>query len=403
MTVTGSRLQVHPRYSIRSVSLPPTVAEYFAGIGLVRMGLESRGWSVVFANDISHKKFEMYNAFYPDADQHYVVGDVYDLEAAGIPTTTLATCSFPCIDLSVAGNRNGIHGRHSSVFWGFVRVLTAQGAAAPPIVLVENVPGWLYSNKGEDFRLTVQSLNDLGYLCDVFTLDALRFVPQSRLRVFLVGTRLPVSQQNLPSRWDRPSSLMPEVLRSALLATEDLGWFKLALPDPPSLLRHGLSNLVEKLPDSDPRWWAEEEVKRHFAMMSPSHQGYVQGLVASETAVFRTFYRRKRTAGQRAEVRSDDVAGCLRTAVGGSGKQFLVCAGQGRLMMRTMTAREYARLQGVPDSYPISVDGVQALTGFGDAVCVPAISWIAEHALNPLVTSYLPGVRLEQQMQCLTI
>jgi DNA (cytosine-5)-methyltransferase 1 len=49
-----------------------------------------------------------------------------------------------------------------------------------------------------------------------------------------------------------------------------------------------------------------------------------------------------------------------------------------------MTPREYARLQGVPDEYPITTNGVQALTGFGDAVCVPAISWIAENILNPL-------------------
>jgi len=50
-----------------------------------------------------------------------------------------------------------------------------------------------------------------------------------------------------------------------------------------------------------------------------------------------------------------------------------------------MTPREYARLQGVPDKYPIKINGVQALTGFGDAVCVPVISWIARNVLNPLV------------------
>jgi DNA (cytosine-5)-methyltransferase 1 len=52
--------------------------------------------------------------------------------------------------------------------------------------------------------------------------------------------------------------------------------------------------------------------------------------------------------------------------------------------MRTLTEREYARLQGVPDSYRIGTKGVQALTGFGDAVCVPAINWIAENILNPM-------------------
>ena len=92
---------------------------------------------------------------------------------------------------------------------------------------------------------------------------------------------------------------------------------------------------------------------------------------------------------QRAEVRDDDLSGCLRTAVGGSGKQFLIETGAGDLKMRAMTPREYTRLQGVPDSYNISISGVQSLTGFGDAVCVPVISWIAENVLNPLAERLL--------------
>src|SRR3989338_4234748 len=124
-------------------SLPLTVAEYFAGIGLVRMGIEPHGWQVVFANDISDKKHEMYKAFFPDAEGHYIVDDIFKIDPAPIPPTTLATCSFPCIDLSLAGNMNGmLSGEHSSAFWGFIKTLKAQGAFAPPLVLVENVPGW---------------------------------------------------------------------------------------------------------------------------------------------------------------------------------------------------------------------------------------------------------------------
>src|SRR3990172_7521581 len=127
------------------------------------MGLEPCGWEVIFANDISPKKQEMYKAFFPDAQHHYLVTDIFDIDAHSIPTTTLATCSFPCIDLSLAGNMNGINGQHSSAFWGFIKALRAQGNSVPPIVLVENVPGWLYSNEGTDFRVTVRALNDLGY------------------------------------------------------------------------------------------------------------------------------------------------------------------------------------------------------------------------------------------------
>ena len=84
-----------------------------------------------------------------------------------------------------------------------------------------------------------------------------------------------------------------------------------------------------------------------------------------------------------AELRTDGLAGCLRTPRGGSGRQILFKAGKGRYKVRLLTARECARLQGVPESYRISVRLNQALFGFGDAVCVPVIEWIAEHYLMP--------------------
>src|SRR3972149_399496 len=99
--------------------------------------------------------------------------------------------------------------------------------------------------------------------------------------------------------------------------------------------------------------------------------------------MFRVY--RIRNGQQRAEVRNQDTAGCLRTARGGSAIQFLIRAGKGRIDMRRMTPREYARLQGVPDDYPILSNEIQALTGFGDAVAVPVISWIGRNILNPLV------------------
>ncbi|MDD4985332.1 MAG: DNA (cytosine-5-)-methyltransferase [Dehalococcoidales bacterium] len=377
-----------------------TVAEYFAGIGLVRMGLEPCGWQVVFANDISEKKHQMYQAFFPDADSHYRIGDVFKLNPDEVPPATLATCSFPCIDLSLAGNMGGINGKHSSAFWGFVRILKAQGEASPPLVMVENVPGWLHSNKGVDFRLTVQALNDLGYACDVFTMDALRFTPQSRLRVFLIGAKEPPSSQDPRSILERPSSLLPGRVKEALLANSDSRWFDSGASAPPPLRQDGLAEIVEPMEDTDERWWPKEEVKRHLAMMAESHYQRVAELIAKEKISYRTFYRRIRNSRQRAEVRSDEIAGCLRTAIGGSGRQFLIRAGQGSIMMRTMTPREYARLQGVPDDYPITVNGVQALTGFGDAVCVPVITWIARQVLGPLA-SQEPAISL-RAAECLT-
>jgi len=367
-----------------------TAAEYFAGIGLIRMGLEQCGWEVVFANDISAKKHEMYRAFFPAADHHYIVRDIFEIDPSTIPPTILATCSFPCIDLSLAGNMSGIRGRHSSVFWGFVRTLQAQGESAPPLVLLENVPGWLYSNNGNDFRVTVQVLNELGYACDVFTLDALRFTPQSRPRVFIIGAKFPPPDEPPNLTLSRPKSLSSDPLKKSILANQDLKWFYTKIPAPPPLRTKGLFLLVEQMDDSDSRWWSQVEVERHLSMMEASHRERVDRLADDDRIAYRTFFRRRRAGYQRAEVRHDDIAGCLRTAAGGSGKQFLIKAGRGRVQMRAMTPREYARLQGVPERFPIIVNGVQALTGFGDAVCVPLITWIAQHVLNPLAERCLP-------------
>lgn len=359
-----------------------TVAEYFAGIGLVRLGLEQAGWRVVWANDIDQRKYAMYNRAFPEALDHYIVKDVFKLDSARIPATTLVTASFPCIDLSLAGKQKGLVGKYSSAFWGFWEILRTQ-TTRPPIVLLENVPGWINSNAGQDFRTTIQALNDLGYWCDVYALDALHFTPQSRQRLFVIGMQPELKGTSI-SLAQRSPLLIPKSLRKALSHNRDLAWHFLPSPPPPAKRKAGLKTIIEEMTDDDARWWHEDEVARHLAMMSPGHYQRVDSLREAPTMSYRTFYRRTRQGQQRVEIRKGDTAGCLRTARGGSSRQMLVAAGKGMLKMRHLTPREYARLQGVPDSYPIPSNTLQALTGFGDAVCVPAIRWIAENLLNPL-------------------
>ena len=107
-------------------------------------------------------------------------------------------------------------------------------------------------------------------------------------------------------------------------------------------------------------------------MMSDDHRRQVDELRAAACSPrVGTAFRRVRRDGQRTEVRFDGLAGCLRTPRGGSGKQIVVAAGAGRLRMRWMSPREYARLQGAPD-FPLIGGRNQQLFGFGDAVCVPA-------------------------------
>ena len=375
-------------YHSRHMSEPVTVAEYFAGIGLFRMGLEEAGWKVIYANDWDPERAMMYEGFFND---RYEVKDVFSVIADDVPQTTLATCSFPCIDLSLAGNRRGLDGKHSSAFWGFQDILKTQGSRAPPIVLLENVGGWLSANDGSDFYAVAKALNKIGYSCDAFMLNARSFVPQSRPRVFMVGIKETYLSDGLNDaaafRFHRSKRLLPPKLRYLMGDDNHIRWANLDVPEPPPFKNQGFSeSIVEDIGSDDPRWWSREKVTKHLDMMSATHLTMVEDLVSKERETSRTFYRRRRSSGQRAEVRSDDIAGCLRTAVGGSGKQFLVVAGKGTIRMRTLTPREYARLQGVPDTLPIvSNTERQSLSAFGDAVCVPVVTWIAKMVLTPLV------------------
>lgn len=158
--------------SRRKSGSAPRFAEFFAGIGLVRLGLEAAGWDLAYANDIDASKRVMYDAHFGDADEHFHLGDVHAVDGAALPDIELATASFPCTDLSLAGGRLGFGGPQSSAFWGFVSALKGMGERRPPLVMLENVVGFLTSHGGKDFAEAIAALNELGYAADVFTLDA---------------------------------------------------------------------------------------------------------------------------------------------------------------------------------------------------------------------------------------
>jgi len=351
-------------------------AEFFAGIGLVRMALQRAGWHIRFANDIDPAKFDMYRDNFGGSD--FALGDIRNVRPEIIPDVTLATASFPCIDLSLAGNRGGLGGTHSSAYWEFHRIIEAKGERRPHAVLLENVAGLLSSNGGDDLRSIVASLGKLGYRCDLLLIDAAHFVPQSRPRLFVIGLQSPPPESGFVPY---PDSVRPQSVIQFVRQNPDLSWSHLRLPPLPPK-QSNLASLVERLRPSAPEWWDGWRQAHLFNQMSAIHKALLRQLVKSKRLTFATVYKRVRPSGCRAEVRADGVAGCLRTPRGGSSKQFLIQAGRGGWRVRNMTAREYARLQGVPDSFKIDVPYNRALFGFGDAVCVPVIQWIARNYLN---------------------
>ena len=375
-----------------------TFAEFFAGIGLVRLALERHGWEARFANDNDPQKHEMYSAYFQeDPEGHYRTESIRKLGPDDVPTVTLATASFPCTDLSLAGARNGLKGEQSGALLQLFEIIEGMGDRKPPIILLENVPGFLTSHKGEDFHLALRTLNELGYAVDTFMLDAAWFVPQSRLRMFVVGVRdVPRAEAEVGDPHVLESAVRPRKLVDRIHLETDLRWRVMSFPTP---LRQSVSlaSILEDLPSDSDWWWSRERTEYLLNQMSERHRQVAEQMIRSPRYKYGTVFRRIRHGRSMAELRADGIAGCLRTPRGGSSRQILLKAGRGRCEARFLTPRECARLQGVPDDYPVDVPMNQAFFGFGDAVCVPAVEWIAEHYLNVVVSQLIRGSVLTRQ------
>lgn len=380
-----SKKEIRPEPAARVLQNPQvgkTVAEFFAGIGLMRLGLERAGWTTVFANDIEEDKWQMYRDHFGNTGE-FVVDDVHKLKAEKIPTTALATASFPCNDLSLAGARRGLEGSQSSAFWGFIDVLLKMGLSRrPPMILLENVTGFLNSNDGNDFSEALIALNRLGYAVDAFIIDALRFLPQSRQRLFVVGIKTQKTSAINESPRFYECDCRPPALADFILWHPEINWQIRELPSLP-VSQKRLEEIIEDLSANSAAWWSKERCDYLLNQMSAKHRASAEAMIKGKQVSYGTVFRRIRNARSMAELRTDGVAGCLRTPRGGSGRQILVAAGRGRFAVRLLTARECARLMGA-DDFVLKVPLNQALFGFGDAVCVPVVEWIADNYLTPV-------------------
>ncbi|MGG7652709.1 DNA cytosine methyltransferase [Kocuria rosea] len=366
-------------YSSNALDQRPevTALEFFAGIGLARAGMAAAGIETIWANDHDKDKESMYSNQWGSGE--YLLEDVHKVAAETVPTADVAWSSSPCTDLSLAGMRGGLEkGRESSAFYGFIRVLKKmenQGRL-PQVVVLENVVGLATSHGGEDLRAAALQFNDLGYSVDVVTLDARSWLPQSRPRIFMVGATHPINGGLLET------SLRPDWI-SKLHADETIRTHVTPTTLPPALMTEGFTDKIELLPEDDTRWWDNSRVAKFLGAMSTGQRKRLNQFVEAPDVTARTAYRRTRAGVPMWEMRPDDISGCLRTARGGSSKQAVVLMGNGNLRIRWMIGLEYAQLMGA-DTF--TLDGLrdsQVHYGFGDAVAVPAVKWVAEEMILP--------------------
>lgn len=355
--------------------------EFFAGAGLVRLALQD-DWRCLWANDFDPKKEAVYTANFGRSEFH--LGDVAEVRAANLPSgAAMAWASFPCQDLSLAGWRRGMSAERSGTFWAFWRImrdLHAHGKR-PPVIVIENVTGLFY---GDAFQGLCEALGALDMQVGAMMLDAKHFVPQSRPRAFIVAadTSVDVSTwtSSAPCKWTTTTALTNayEGLDKGLKRM--WRWWKLPKPNGPTIT---LPDLIEYEP-TGVEWHSPEETKHLLDMMTPRTLVKIKSLAESATREIGMLYRRTRNGSQRAEVRCDGLAGCLRTPQGGSSRQTVLVLQDGQIRSRLLSPREAARLMGVPDSYKLPNKYNFAYHAMGDGVAVPVVRWLGHHLLTPV-------------------
>ncbi|WP_309386533.1 DNA cytosine methyltransferase [Cerasicoccus frondis] len=365
--------------------------EFFAGGGMARMGL-GPNWRPLLANDCDAKKNAAYRRNW-GTDEPLATRPVQELAASDLPACAeLAWASFPCQDLSLAGGGAGLAGQRSGsfwAFWGLMQSLANEGRA-PQCVVLENVAGLLTSHHGQDFRALAQALQEGGYRFGALLMDAVDFLPQSRPRLFIVavlrGESLPAElASDSPSEHFHPLALRQAYERLGEDLQRDWVWWRLPKPAARDI---DLADCIEAEP-TGVKWHTPEETLRLLSMMDAKHRAKLGQAQAAQQPMVGTIYRRTRVCDgqrmQRAEVRFDGVAGCLRTPGGGSSRQTLIFVDGDSVHTRLLSVREAARLMGLPDSYQLPARYNEGYHLIGDGVAVPVVRYLAAHLLEPLL------------------
>jgi DNA (cytosine-5)-methyltransferase 1 len=381
----------------RSSQESKSFIEFFAGVGLIHEALAPLGWKCVLANDNDPRKVLSYTANHPNTP--IAECDIRELPIDEIPNASLATASFPCIDLSQAGNRKGINGFHSGIIWSFLDHINALKALGrrPRFLFLENVSFLLTLHGGQSIDLLLSEIAAMGYCLDLVQVDARHFTPQTRNRVFIMA----VADMDLATSEEMPDiHIRRYKVKEAFRRNRHLPWHFFDFPQLPSR-RLELADVLEDLPADDARWWNAERTRSFIDQLEWDHRPKLEAMASSGANLQMTAVRRGRRRRLREQIfnlRFDGMASCLRTPRGGSSTQFIVRVRNGNIQIRRILGIESARLQGVclPDSSPdFRVPAVEydSLYAFGDAVCVPAVRWVFQHSIETLLRDQRPAPR----------
>lgn len=320
-----------------------TFIDLFAGIGGMRLAFEACGGKCLYTSEWDRYCKKTYFDNFGDIPD----GDITKVNENDIPDHDILVAGFPCQPFSIAGvSKKNSMGRatgfldrtQGTLFFDVVRILNSK---RPKAFLLENVKNLKSHDKGNTWKVIMETLKELNYEVFFAVLDGQEYVPQHRERVFIVGFD--------KERYQRDIQFS----------------FNLNRPDRKMVFKDILEKNVDaKYTLSDQLWqYLQDYALKHKA----KGNGFGFGLVDLE-GISRTLSARYYKDGSE-----------------------ILIPQEGR-NPRRLTPRECARLQGYSDDFVISVSNTQAYKQFGNSVVVPLIKAIAEQIIASV--DYLDKTKL---------
>ena len=305
-----------------------TFIDLFAGIGGMRIAFENNGGDCVYSNEWNKYSQQTYFANFGEQPD----GDITKVDARIIPNHDILVAGFPCQPFSIAGvSKKQSLGRatgfedktQGTLFFDVCRIIKAK---RPKAFMLENVKNLKSHDKGNTFKIIMESLDELDYEVFYAILDGQNYVPQHRERILIVG-------------FDRQRY------------GKDIDFqFDISPVEPKPLMK----DILEEVPDD--RYTLSDKLWTYLQNYAAKHKAAGNGFgygIAEPDGVARTLSARYYKDGSEILIAQD-------------GKN-----------PRRLTPRECARLQGFPDTFKIVVSDTQAYRQFGNSVVVPLMTDVA--------------------------
>jgi len=322
--------------------------DLFAGIGGIRLGFEKHGGKCVFTSEWNKFSQKTYLANFPQTSDHMFVGDITEIDEKDIPDHDVLLAGFPCQPFSIAGvsKKNALGRPHGfecttqgTLFFDVARIIAEK---QPKAFLLENVKNLLSHDKGNTFKVILQTLRDeLGYEVHYEVIDGQHFVPQHRERILIVGFK----------------------------GKTDFSWDSLQLPE------KGAVKLSSILHPQDGSELAEEP----YTTGNKAEINSKYTLTPKLWAYLQAYAEKHRKAGNGfgfGLVDGNSVTRTLSARYYKDGSEVLVSQGK-RKRPRRLTPRECSRLMGFPEDFIIPVSDTQAYRQFGNSVVMPVMKEVA--------------------------